>query len=297
MYAPPLVSIITPMFNAARFLDETVRSVLAQTHTAWELLLIDDGSRDESLALAVRWAAADPARIRALAHPRGPNHGASATRNLGLRHARGGYVALLDADDVWLPGHLAGMLALLERHPRAAFAYGPTEDWYGWTDGDDDRRRDRIPALGVAAGHVLAPPGPLAAFVRRDAPSPCTCSVVARRAAIDAAGGFEAEFPGMYDDQALYAKLLLTGPVVVADACTSRYRRHADSCYSTARATGRAPAERARYLEWLDAYLSERHPGERALARAVRRERWALRHPRLAPIARAIRLRRFTREP
>jgi len=280
-----LVSVITPLLNAARFLDEAVASVREQTHSRWELLLVDDGSTDGSGAIVERWAALDPERIRALSHPGRANRGSSASRNLGLRHASGRYVALLDADDVWLPNHLTEQLALLEGHPEAGFGYGPTMEWYSWTGDPADASRDQVPDLGVPRERVLSPPGPLIDWVRRGAPSPCTCSVLVRRDVMESVGGFEAAFPGMYDDQAFYTKICLTTPVIAAASATSRYRRHPDSCYSRAKASGRAMQDRRRFIDWLRRYLVEHDVTDRGLLRAVHQERRAAYHPVLARAA------------
>src|SRR5271154_2347778 len=102
----PLVSTIIIFLNAEKFLAEAVESVLAQTYPTWELWLVDDGSTDDSSRIARDYATRHAARIHYLEHPGHENRGKSASRNLGLRHSRGSYVALLDADDVWLPGKL-----------------------------------------------------------------------------------------------------------------------------------------------------------------------------------------------
>src|ERR1700691_6786421 len=106
MSARPFVSIITPFYNTERFLQEAIESVLAQTYSNWELLLVDDGSTDGSTAIAHRYADRAPAKIRYLAHPGRENRGLSASRNLGIAGAGGEFLALLDADDVWLPQKL-----------------------------------------------------------------------------------------------------------------------------------------------------------------------------------------------
>jgi glycosyltransferase involved in cell wall biosynthesis len=286
---PALVSIITPFLNAERFLDETLASVLAQSYSRWEALLVDDGSIDESRSIAVRWAGAHPDRIRYLEHEGHRNQGTSASRNLGIRHARGDYLAFLDADDIWLPEHLADQVALLERHPEAGLAYGPTEEWYGWTGRAADALRNHTPELGVATDHALLPPGPLAAFLRREAPTPCTCSVLVRRSLVDTVGGFEPAFRGMYDDQAFYAKACLAAPVVASAACSSRYRRHGSSLYSTAKATGQTDADRLAFLRWLDRYLAGLGEPSADLRRILRRELWAARLPGLARLMRGFR--------
>lgn len=109
--APPLVSVIMPMHDAAAFVGAAIRSVQAQSVQEWELLVVDDSSRDDSHAVAERAAAADP-RVRVLRNE-GPG-GAGPTRNVGIEAARGRYIAFLDSDDLWLPTKLERQLALLE---------------------------------------------------------------------------------------------------------------------------------------------------------------------------------------
>lgn len=101
----PFFSVICPLFNAETFLAEAANSIIAQTLTNWELILVDDGSTDNSLNIVNNWAEKD-ARIRVLQHLNGANKGVSASRNLGIKQAKGEWIAFLDADDVWLPDKL-----------------------------------------------------------------------------------------------------------------------------------------------------------------------------------------------
>lgn len=105
------ISVIVPIFNVVRFLEKAVSSVLSQAEVA-ELLLVDDGSQDGSLALATSLASGDT-RVRVLTHESHANRGAAATRNLGMRHAKYETIAFLDADDYYLPGRFAGVRDLL----------------------------------------------------------------------------------------------------------------------------------------------------------------------------------------
>ena len=107
----PLVSIITPVYNAARWLPDTLASVRAQTLTDWEQILVDDCSTDESSSILEAAAAEDP-RFRVLRAP--GNLGPSAARNQALEAARGRYIAFLDADDIWLPEKLARSVEWME---------------------------------------------------------------------------------------------------------------------------------------------------------------------------------------
>lgn len=116
----PKVSVIVPAYNAEKTLEAAVRSVLAQTMTDWELLLLDDCSRDGTWALAQRLAGEDE-RIRILRHD--ANRGVSYSRNLGVRTAEGEYVAFLDSDDLWAPDKLEKQLALAREHPEGTLYF------------------------------------------------------------------------------------------------------------------------------------------------------------------------------
>ena len=99
----PLVSVVLNFFNAEKFIREAIESVLAQTYNNWELLLVDDRSTDGSGQIALRYARKDAERVKYLTHKEREKIGRSASLNLGIRNARGEYIAFLDADDVWLP--------------------------------------------------------------------------------------------------------------------------------------------------------------------------------------------------
>lgn len=100
----PLVSIITPCYNAEDFIEETVRSVQNQTFTNWEWFIIDDFSTDKSVSILSEFAQHD-VRIKLL--PLKKNSGAAIARNMGIALAKGNYLTFIDADDVWSPQFLA----------------------------------------------------------------------------------------------------------------------------------------------------------------------------------------------
>ncbi|HEY7913074.1 MAG TPA: glycosyltransferase family A protein, partial [Blastocatellia bacterium] len=141
----PLVSIIVPFLNAERFIDEAIESVFAQVYDNWELLLVDDGSTDDSSGRARKVAQGFPEKVRYFEHEGHQNRGLPASRNLGLKHAKGKYVALLDSDDVWLPQKLEQQVRILESYPEAAMVYGRSEYWRSWTGDDADNDRDCVP--------------------------------------------------------------------------------------------------------------------------------------------------------
>src|SRR5215213_8596780 len=98
MSQPPRVSVIMIFLNTERFIEEAIESVFAQTYDDWELVLVDDGSTDASTAIARRYAAQHPHKVRYLEHAVHQNLGMSASRNLGIREAHGEFIAFLDAD-------------------------------------------------------------------------------------------------------------------------------------------------------------------------------------------------------
>jgi glycosyltransferase involved in cell wall biosynthesis len=267
------VSVIMPFLNMETFLTEAIESVRAQTFAGWELLLCDDGSTDGSTATARQYAARFPEEIRYLEHPGHRNRGASAARNLGLHAARGELIALLDADDVWLPNKLEEQVPILQAHPEAAMLYGDTQLWFSWTGHADDRARDYVPPHGLEPNRLYHPPTLIVPyFLRREVLTPCTCSVLLRRDAALRVGGFEASFRSIYTDQAFYAKLCLVSSVYVAEGCWARYRQHKDSAYQTVKRTGRRYEARRVFLKWLEEYLAQEGKENEEIRRELRAE-------------------------
>jgi len=109
----PTVSIVTPVYNAARWLEETLATVRAQTFTDWEHILVDDNSNDGSRAIVEAASTGDP-RIRLIHVP--AHGGPAAARNLAIKAARGRFIAFLDADDLWLAEKLARSVEWLTAH-------------------------------------------------------------------------------------------------------------------------------------------------------------------------------------
>ena len=274
----PLVSVVIIFWNAERFIQEAIESVLVQTYPAWELLLVDDGASDGSTAIARHYAGRHPERVRYLEHAGHANLGMSASRNLGIRDAHGPYLAFLDADDVWFSNTLEAQVAILEAHPEAAMLYGPIQWWYSWTGRAEDRERDYVERLGVPPDAVIQPPALLPLFLRDKAAVPS--GVLARREIVERVGGFEDGFRGEYEDQVFCAKICLNAPVFASGQCWYRYRQHPDSCVLRGQRTGETHAARLRFLNWLATYLSEQKVRERRVWRALGLEFWRYRHPR-----------------
>ena len=107
-----MVSVITPIYNNEDFLSETIESVLQQTYKEWELILIDDGSDDNSLLIAQKYES-DDTRVHVLQMSK--NSGMAESINYGCTKATGQYIAFLDSDDVWLPSKLEEQLQFMKK--------------------------------------------------------------------------------------------------------------------------------------------------------------------------------------
>lgn len=133
------VSIIIPVYNAEKYIRDTVASVQAQTYTNWEIWLIEDSSEDGSRQVLEELAAQDSERIHAFFKE---NEGAAKARNFGLAKATGRYIAYLDADDLWSPEKLEKQLKYMEEN-QAAFCFTGYE--FANEDGEGTGKVVRVP--------------------------------------------------------------------------------------------------------------------------------------------------------
>lgn len=284
MTRKPLVSAITIFLNGEKFIEEAIESVFAQTYDNWELLLVDDGSTDNSTAIAQRYAQQYPDKVRYLEHEGHQNRGMSATRNLGIRNAKGEYIALLDADDVWLPQKLEQQVAILESHPEAGIVSSSTQYWYSWTGEAKDTQRDYVRELKIPPNRLFEPPNLLTLLLERKALTPATCSVLMRREIFDAIGGFEELFRGMFEDQAFFTKVYLKVPVFVEANYWDRYRQHPDSTCSIAQKEGKFSrfkpnSTQLNFLNWLAEYLTQQEINDTSVWQALQKGLWPYEHP------------------
>ena len=282
----PLVSVVTIFLNAEKFIQEAIASVFAQTYDNWELILVDDGSKDRSSEIAQSYVEQNRDRVCYFAHAGHQNRGMSASRNLGIRNARGEYIAFLDADDLWLPYKLERQTEILASLPEAAMVYGASRYWHSWTGSPEDRHRDYIPNFGIPRDTLFTPPTLLKLLhPLGHGTAPCPSDVLVRCDVVKKVGGFEESFQGiyqLYEDQAFLAKIYLNAPVFVASECWDHYRLHPDSCVATVTRSGKQHTVKHFYLDWLENYFLALGIEDADLWKALRkRQRWR-RYPRLS---------------
>jgi glycosyltransferase involved in cell wall biosynthesis len=220
----PTVSIIIPCFNYGRFLAEAIESALEQTHAPLEVIVIDDGSSDDSFDVASRFVPA----IQVLTQP---NSGLVAVLNRGLRHVNGEHFVILSADDVLRPSYVETLLHALLEQPGAAYAYSAME-YFGARSGVFPAK-PFSPALLLAGNYINA-------------------TALTRRADALAVGGFHSNPENAWEDWDFWLRLLEAGRYGVAvPEPLLRYRRH--------ESTSRNPPNRRRAIKALRA-VAATHP-------------------------------------
>jgi glycosyltransferase involved in cell wall biosynthesis len=202
------VSLIIGTFNHARLLGEAIDSALAQTLSGVDVIVVDDGSTDDTPAVLARYAG----RIRVV---RQPNRGLAAARNAGLAAARGTYVAFLDADDVMAPAKLAEQVAVLERAPTIGWTYCDVLIETVAT-GATVRASERFGYAARALEGRLFPELIHGNFIPAIAP-------LLRRTAVDAAGGFDERLTAL-EDWDLWLRLALIAEARYTPAVLVSYR-------------------------------------------------------------------------
>jgi glycosyltransferase involved in cell wall biosynthesis len=207
----PTVSVLIPAHNAGRYLGRTLQSVRAQTFPDFEVIIVDDGSTDDTPEVARAYAERDR-RIRLVRQPRA---GAAAARNRALAEARGAFVANLDADDLWRPAFLQRTMAALEAGgPRTVFAFARSL----WIGPDDEL----LPQKPVPLPRELD----YRELLLRN-PIGNGSAALMRTAAVRACGGYDEDLVravGQGEDWLLQLRLSWRGPARVVDEPLVRYR-------------------------------------------------------------------------
>ncbi len=243
---PPSVSVILPVYNGGRYLAGALATIQAQTSPSWELIVVDDGSTDDTENILAQ-APPDPRRI--VIHQK--NKGLAGARNRGLAAARSGIVAFLDVDDEWHPSYLAQMQAALATAPEAVAAFA------GWQYLDETGQL--LPQSVLLPSVQIERLDQELTWHNAILPSALT----ARRQAIMQVGGFDEDLKAV-EDWDLWLRLKAIGPFVGVPKVLMRYRTHSASMTESVANIERERLKvNAKHLGALDGPLSDWPPARR----------------------------------
>ena len=234
-----LVSIITPSYNQAAYLEQTIQSVLTQHYPELEYLVVDGGSTDGSLEIIKRYA------DRLAWWVSEADNGQAEAINKGMRRARGQIVAWLNSDDTYMPGAIEAAVMALDAHPQATMIYGDTLAVDESSHAINAQHYLQLSLEDLLCFQIIGQP-----------------AVFMRRTAFEAVGGLDPSFHFMLDHQ-LWIKLAAHGELVHVDQTLAAARYHAQA-KNRAQAAGFG-GEALRILKWAE--------GDPSLAHALRRVR------------------------
>ena len=207
---PPRVSVVLPIYDGARYLAEAIESVLAQTYSYYEIIAVNDGSRDRSSEIVRRYFASG--RVKYFEQT---NQGVASARNTGIARSSGEFIALLDQDDVWLPDKLEKQVAFMDAHREAALVHarvscidgaGKPMSCKGWIYVGADA--DGLCAEQLLGGNRIAP-----------------LTVLIRRSCLERVGVFDPAFAPA-DDWHLWLRIAIQFPLGFLDSLVGMYRVH-----------------------------------------------------------------------
>ncbi|MDZ7584263.1 MAG: glycosyltransferase [Thiobacillus sp.] len=207
----PRVSVLTPVYKGERFIARTIESILSQSYADIELIIINDGSPDNSAAIIQPYLA-DP-RVKYIEQA---NTGVASARNTALQHATGAYIGLCDQDDEWLPHKAKNQVAYLETYPEAGMVHGDV---------------DYIDESGQPLPHEPCFPAAVfgRCFPRMYMGNPVMAvAAMFRRSLVDAVGGFDPAIK-YADDYDLWLRIAAHHSVGYIDEPVARYRWHAEN--------------------------------------------------------------------
>lgn len=197
MMSNPLVSVIIPVYNGERYLAEAIDSSLAQTYQPMEIIVVDDGSTDKSANIAKSF--------KDVRYYQQTNQGVSVARNVGLASVRGGFIAFLDADDIWTPNKLDTQINYLLKHPHVGYT---------------------ITNQKIIMEHGTSVPTFFnKELLQKDHPGFVPSSLVARKVVFEQIGGFDATYVNEGEDIEWFARAKDAGIPMVIHKETLLHRR------------------------------------------------------------------------
>lgn len=216
----PVISVVIPCFNAERWIASTLRSVFRQDWPNLEVIVVDDGSTDNSVALIER-------EFPEVLLLRQSNQGVAAARNHGIRKAKGTFIAFVDADDIWLPGKLSAQWAALRQQKDARVVYTA---WQVWPSSDPDPSPETLDELKALEGDSLRWQG-ATGWVYPDLLLSCavwTSTVLAEKSVFDEVGVFDEKLR-IGEDYDLWLRVSRVTPIIRVARPLALYRAHPSS--------------------------------------------------------------------
>ena len=207
----PRISVIIPAYNSAKWINEAINSVLAQSFTDLEIIVVDDGSSDDTEQVLTHWIAA-----RQIRYIKQANMGVSAARNCGVREACGDYIAFLDADDLFAPDKLGKQLALFEKQPNLGFVHAHFSKFD--EAGNDLGLRDMSRFSGWVYPQILLEWSAIMALP----------TLMLPKRVFEEVGGFD-ESVRWGEDIDLYIRIVRRYPIDLVPEVLCKVRVHADS--------------------------------------------------------------------
>ncbi|MFH0895762.1 MAG: glycosyltransferase [Bacteroidota bacterium] len=213
MYTP-LVSVIIPAYNASRYIRETLESVIHQTYSNWEIIVVDDGSTDQTKEIVLSLTEADP-RIHYYFQK---NTGVSVARNTGFNNSKGDIIAFLDADDLWLPENLEKKISLFSTSDSVVAVHSPVQFI-------DENSKVQNTILSGKTGNCLKN---LLLWEGCTVPGPS--SILFRRNVIDICGEFDPSL-SLSADQDYFIRVAYRFPFHAIDQVLVHYRVHSQNMH------------------------------------------------------------------
>ncbi len=223
----PLVSVVIPSFNRLQFTVRAIESVLDQTFCDYEVIVVDNGSTDDSATYIARHYGTSIRLVRL--HT---NQGRSIPRNVGVQEARGPFIAFLDSDDLWLPNKLELQLPVLERDPNVGLVHSFSEVI---SDAGNRMRRETGRRLRLHRDAIRR------GYTYEQMSFRCvlfTSTILVRKKILEAVGGYDTNMP-ILEDWDLYLRLSLVAEICAVEEVLVSYRQHDAHTTSIEHALGR----------------------------------------------------------
>lgn len=253
----PEVSILTPLYNGIKTLNETYESILSQDFDNWEWILYDDGSSDGTQELASTIAAKHKDKIFYFEHEGNKNYGTSATRNKAAEKSKSEIISFIDQDDVWYSNRLSRQLEILKNYKDCAMIWGPSLYWY---QNREFKQPVGYKGKGLKSG-MTDPPGYVKIFLSNFWGTPLPSATLVRKKFFIDINGYEETIRGS-EDIVLWLKIAEKYRIYYDDEILVKYRKHSDSTLRTAAKSGEMNEWNLGFYLWVIDFLkkSNEHP-------------------------------------